>query len=75
MIPDVNDILLIHPIVGKGSFHEINKLSERIKRNLFKTDDKIADIESQKRPQSECKEWHERVKASNSYRPMSDAIT
>ena len=57
-----------HPV----SLHEINNRCERIKRNLFKTEEEIADIESKTRPQSACQEWYKhrfgRVTASNSYR-------
>ena len=57
-----------HPV----SLHEINSRCERIKRNLFKTEEEIAEIESQTRPQSACQEWYKhrfgRVTASKSYR-------
>lgn len=36
------------------SLHEINNQCERIKKNIFKTEQEIADIESQTRPQSGC---------------------
>lgn len=41
-----------HPV----SPHEINNPRERIERYLFKTEEEIADLESQTRPQSACRE-------------------
>ena len=57
-----------HPI----SLSEINNRCERVKRNLFKTEEEIVKIESQTRQQSACQEWYKhrfgRVTASKSYR-------
>jgi len=57
-----------HPL----SLSEINNRCERVKRNLFKTEEEIVKIESQTRQQSACQEWYKhrfgRVTASKSYR-------